>query len=143
MCTWSENGHTLVSKRKCAHMVQNELTHIYALGTHVFTQNFTKIVLIVHFYVMTLSLKFHKDPSFCCRDICKIKLNMQARSINACAHVLTCVCGHFRFVCKCMWTDLYQKVLMAHYSVMGLSFKFCKYSSFHCGDICKIIIILV
>ena len=33
--------------------------------THVFTQNSTKIELIVHYYVMTVSLKFHKDPSIC------------------------------------------------------------------------------
>ena len=42
-----------------------------------------KIVLIVHYYVMTLSVKFHKDLIFCCGDICKITLNMQERGINA------------------------------------------------------------
>ena len=62
--------------RKRAHMKQNRArahqcacqnvrTHIYALFAHVFAQNFTKIVLIVHNYVMTLNLKFHKDPGFC------------------------------------------------------------------------------
>ena len=37
----------------------------------------------VHFYVMTLILKFHKDLSFCCGDMPKITLSMHARGINA------------------------------------------------------------
>ena len=50
------------ARQRACHNVR---THIYASYAHVFTQNFTKIVLIVHYYVMTLSLKFHKDPSLC------------------------------------------------------------------------------
>ena len=57
------------TKQKRAHArqraCQNVRTHIYALYAHVFTQNFTKIILIVRYYVMTLSLKFSTDPSFC------------------------------------------------------------------------------
>ena len=44
-----------------------------------------KIVMIVHYYVMNLNLKLLKDPSYCCRDIRKITLNMHVRGINACA----------------------------------------------------------
>ena len=47
------------------HACQSVGTHIYAFYAHVFTQNFTKNLLKAHYYVMTLSLKFHKDPSFC------------------------------------------------------------------------------
>ena len=57
-------------------------THINATCAHFLTQNLTKIVLIVHYYVMTLSLKFHKDPGFCCKDIHKMILNMHARGKN-------------------------------------------------------------
>ena len=50
--------------RACAHQRahQNVRTHIYALSTHVFTQNFTKIV--VHYYVMTFSLKERCQAKF-------------------------------------------------------------------------------
>ena len=77
------------TKQKRAHARQrarqNVGTHIYASYAHVFTQNFMKIVLIVHFHVMTLRLKFHKDPSFCLGDRHKITLNTHARGINACS----------------------------------------------------------
>ena len=66
---------------QCAH--QNVRKHIYASCAHVITWNFTKLVLVVHYYAMTLSLKFHKDLSFCCGDMPKITLNMHARGINA------------------------------------------------------------
>ena len=56
--------------------------HIFMPRMHMFLQkNFMKIVLLVHYYVTTLSLKFHKDPSFCYGDMCKIMLNMHARVI--------------------------------------------------------------
>ena len=113
-------------------------THIYASCAHVFTRNFTKTVLIVHYYVMTLSLKFHKDPSFCWGDMRKIMLNMHARGINACSkfwytfmHVFA-LCVH---VCAQIFTKFF---LLVHYFVMSLSFKFHKDLIFHWGDICKI-----
>ena len=105
--------------KACAYiyaLCQNMRTHIYASCTHVVTWNFTNIVLIVHYYVMTLSFKFGKDPSFWCRDICKIMLSMHARGINACAH--------FQFVCMHMCTDLYQNFYGGTLLYHELSFKF-------------------
>ena len=51
--------------RACQCAVQNVCTHIYASYAHFFSQNFMQIVLIVQYYVMALSLNFHKDPCFC------------------------------------------------------------------------------
>ena len=58
-------------------MRQKVITRNYAWCAHVFTQNFTNIELIGHCYVMTLSLKFHKNLIFCCRNISKITLNIR------------------------------------------------------------------
>ena len=117
-------------------------THIYASCAHVFTQNFTKTVLIVPYYVMTLSLKFHKDPSFCWGDMRKIMLNMHAIGIHKCSkfwymfvHVFA-LCAH---ICAQIFTKFF---LLVHYSVMSLSLKFHKDMNFCCGDIFKIIRLL-
>ena len=101
-------------------------THIYALCAHVFTRNFTKTVLIVHYYVMTLSLKFHKDLSFFCGDMRKIVLNMHARGINANANFrYTRV--HVFALWACVCAQIFTKIfLVVHYSFMSLSFKFHK-----------------
>ena len=120
------------------HASQNVCTHIYASCAYVFTWNFTKLVLVVHYYVMTLSLRFHKDLGFCCGDMRKITLNMHARGINVFAnfrythmHVfLSCVC-----VCAQIFTKFF---LVVHYSAMNLIFKFHKDLIFHWGVICKI-----
>ena len=85
----------------------------------------TKIVLIVHYYVMSLSLNFHKDPSFCCRDICKIMLNMHAKGINAHEHVSMRVFACFCFMCAHICAHIFDKIILgAHFSVMSLSFKY-------------------
>ena len=113
-------------------------TQIYALCALIFTQNFTKIVLIVHYYVMTLSLKFHKDPSFCWRDMRKIMLNIHARVIYACSKFrYTSV--HAFALCARMCAQIFTKIfLVVHYSVENLSFKFHKDLIFCLGYICKI-----
>ena len=93
-----------------------------------------KIVLIVHYYVITLSLKFNKDPSFCWGDMHKILLNMHARGIYACAKFqYTRV--HVFASCACI---LPKKILVAHYSVINLSFRFHKDLICRWRDICKI-----
>ena len=47
---------------------------------------FTKKHLVVKYFVISLSLKFHKDPSFSCGDICKI-------IIIVWVHSFTCING--------------------------------------------------
>ena len=64
---------------------------IYAPCAYVFKQNCTNIVWIINYYVMPLSLKFHKDPG----DIRKVKLNMHARGIKAHAPISTYVSARF------------------------------------------------
>ena len=64
LCTYtharSKNVHVRVNVhiKMCAHVFM-PYAHMF------FARNFTKIVLIVHYYVMILRLRFHKDPSFC------------------------------------------------------------------------------
>ena len=45
--------------------------HVYALCARACAQIFTKNLLIILYYLMNESLKFHKDRSFRCGDICK------------------------------------------------------------------------
>ena len=118
------------TKQKRAHACQcayqNVRKHIYASCAHVITWNFTKLVLVVHYYNMTLSLKFHKDLSFCCGDMRKIVLNMHARGINANAN-FSYTRVHVFASCARVCTQIFTKnFLVVHYSVMSLSFKFHK-----------------
>ena len=113
-------------------------THIFATYAQVFTQNFTKILLIVHYYVMTLSLKFHKDPGFCWGVMHKIMLNMHARGKHACA-TFQYTCVHIFASCACIYAQIFPKIsLVAHYSVINLSLKFHEDLIFCWRDICKI-----
>ena len=62
------NVRTRVSSR------QNARPHIYVSCVCVCARIFTKKNLVVLYYLMNLSFKFHKDRSFRCRDICKLVL---------------------------------------------------------------------
>ena len=53
---------------------RNERAHVYASCARMCARIFTKNHLIILNYLMNISLKFHKDRSFRCRDICKIIL---------------------------------------------------------------------
>ena len=66
--TQGVNVHERVSSR------QNARAQVYASCGRVYAQIFTKNHLIILYYFMNKSLKFHKDLSFCCWDICKIIL---------------------------------------------------------------------
>ena len=50
---------------------QTARAHVYASCARVWARIFTKFFFVVHYYLMNLSFKFHRDRSFCCRDICK------------------------------------------------------------------------
>ena len=124
--------------KMCACVLKRAHTHIYASFAHDFRWNFMKIVLIGHYYVLTFSLKFHKDLSFCCGDICKIPLNMHARGIIEHAKFQHLRLHVFAF-CAGIWALIFIKnFLVVHYSVISLSFKFHKELIFRCRDICKI-----
>ena len=49
---------------------RNARAHIYASCACVCARIFTKIFVVVLYYLINLSFKFQKDWSFCCRDIC-------------------------------------------------------------------------
>ena len=51
--------------------------HGYASCGHVCGRIFTKNLLIILYYFINMSLKFHKDWSFRCGDICKTIVNLK------------------------------------------------------------------
>ena len=69
--TWFVNVRALVLPRR------NARAHVYTSCARVCAQIFTKIFLIILYYLMNVSLKFHKDRSFRCGDICKTILTFK------------------------------------------------------------------
>ena len=63
--TWGVNVHARFSSR------WNVRMHVYASCPRVCARIFTKNHLTNLHYLMNISLKFHKDLSFCFGDICK------------------------------------------------------------------------
>ena len=61
---------------------QNASAHIYASCVCVCARIFTKNLLIILYCLMNISLKFHKDRSFCCRDICKTVLTFKSHDFS-------------------------------------------------------------
>ena len=55
----------------------NARAHTYASCTRICARIFMKNHLMILYYLMTISLKFHKDLSFRCRDICKTILTFK------------------------------------------------------------------
>ena len=70
-CTGVVNVRARVSSR------QNVRTHVYASCAHVCARIFTENYLVILYYLMNISLKFHKDLSFRCGDICKTILTFK------------------------------------------------------------------
>ena len=70
------NVCALVSSR------QNVPAHIYASCVCVCAWIFMKNLLIILYYLMNISLKFHKDPSFRCGDICKTVLTFKGHQFS-------------------------------------------------------------
>ena len=52
-------------------------SHVYASCALIFAQIFTKNLVVILYYLMTISLKFHKDRSFRYGDICKTILSFK------------------------------------------------------------------
>ena len=57
---------------------QNARAHIYASCVYVCARIYTKNQWIILYYLMNISVKFHKDPSFWCGDICKSVLTFKS-----------------------------------------------------------------
>ena len=56
---------------------QTARAHVYASCARVWARIFTKFYFVVHYYLMNLSFKFHKDRSFHCGDIRKPILTLK------------------------------------------------------------------
>ena len=70
------------TSHKCAHTNFISCARVYNSCTCVRTRIFTKIFVGVHYWHKNLSLKFHKDPSFCCGDICKSILTFENHQLS-------------------------------------------------------------
>ena len=69
-----KNHHQIFRKDPCTHACtrgKNARAHVYASCECVYARIFTKNDLIILYYLINKSLKFHKDRSFRCGDICK------------------------------------------------------------------------
>ena len=56
------------SRKKTCVRAKNKRTRVYASCRKVCAQIILKFFVVVTNNLMSLSLKFHKDPSFCLRD---------------------------------------------------------------------------
>ena len=67
----------------CAHIFTQTLTctRTFLLRSHAFVHRSLPTFLKVHYSVISLSFKFHKDLIFHCRDICKIKCVFLATTV--------------------------------------------------------------
>ena len=63
---------------------QNGRAHVYASCAHVYAWIFTKNQVIILYYLMNNNLKFHKDRTFRCWDICKTILTFVLFLIFSC-----------------------------------------------------------
>ena len=61
---------------------QNARTHVYASCAPVFAQIITKTLLMILYYLMNISLKFHRDQNFCCGDIYKTILTLKTHQFS-------------------------------------------------------------
>ena len=70
-CTRGKNVRAHVSSR------QNARAHVFASCARVRERIFTKTLLMISHYLIDINLKFHKDRSFRCGDICKTILSFE------------------------------------------------------------------
>ena len=68
--------------RTCVLLRQNARAHVYASFAWVCAWIFTKNHVMILYYIMTISLKFYKDPRFQCRDICKTILTFKTHQFS-------------------------------------------------------------
>ena len=61
---------------------RNALAQIFALCAPVCGRILTKNQQIILYYLMNISLKFYKDPSFHCGDICKMVLTFKSHQFS-------------------------------------------------------------
>ena len=62
----------------------NARAHVYASCAPVCAQIFTQTPLMIFHYLMNISLKFHRDLSFRCGNICKTILTFKNHQFSMC-----------------------------------------------------------
>ena len=72
---------------------RNERVHVYASCGHVCGRIFTKNLLILLYFPININLKFHKNRSFRCGDICKTIMNKKISSIFNIFWIFTQFCS--------------------------------------------------
>ena len=85
-----KNYHKIFRKDPCIHARtrginvrasvlsrRNVRAPVYASCARICARIFTKILLLILYYLVNISLKFHKDRSFRCGDICKTILSFK------------------------------------------------------------------
>ena len=87
---------------------QTARAHVYASCARVWARIFTKFFFVVDYYLMNLSFKFHRDQSFCCRDICKTILMFVSSLIFNTRRKRAHTHARLRLVCARVCTDLYE-----------------------------------
>ena len=87
---------------------QNARGHVYASCACVCARIFTIFYLVVHYYLLNFSFKFHKDRSFCCRDICKTILMFVSSLIFNTRRKRAHTHARVRLVRALVCTDLYE-----------------------------------
>ena len=96
---------------------------------------------LIPLYLMRLSFKFHKDPSFGCGDICKRIMTFIWRF---CARSRQNVCAQVYASCARVCARIFSKLFsFGLFYLMNLSFKSYKDPSFSYGDICKTMLTFV
>ena len=66
-----------VNVRACVSSRQNLRAHVYTSCVLVCARIFMNFCLLILYYLIIISLKFHKDWSFRCGDICKTILTFK------------------------------------------------------------------
>ena len=81
-----KNYQNIFRKDSCTHACKRGINvrahvssraHVYAFCEHVCVWIFTKNLLVIVYYLMNKSIKFHKDRSFRCGDIFKTILTFK------------------------------------------------------------------
>ena len=97
--------------------------------TGVCARIFMKLIVVVHWYLMSLSIKFHADPSFGCRDICKTIMtfvwslifyifcmfsNLSIKIPSKCENYMKLVGTYGNYISKCPFTSENMAPILAH-----------------------------
>ena len=100
-------------RHKCAHTGFIVPVQVYASCIHMCQQILMKFFLGVKVYLMSLSLKFHKDLSFCCGDIFKIIRLLKILNFQRTLHIFPVM--HLQSLQRCLITRLFCIVWETRY----------------------------